>query len=72
MNSSHAQIWKAWLPAIIWLGVITLESTDFGGSENTSRILYPLLHFLLKLDPVRFEIWHHYIRKTGHLLAMPC
>lgn len=69
MKTSRIQIWKAWLPAIIWLCVITLESTDLGGSDNTSRILYPLLHFLLKLDPVRFEIWHHHIRKTGHFVG---
>jgi VanZ family protein len=49
--------------------VITLESSDLGAARNTSRFLYPLLHFLLGLDPVRFITWHHYIRKTGHFVG---
>ena len=28
-----------------------------------------MLHFLLGLDLVRFEVWHHYIRKTGHFVG---
>ncbi len=69
MNGPRPQLWKAWLPAIIWLGVIALESSNLGAAENTSRILYPLLHFLFKLDPFHFGIWHHYIRKTGHFVG---
>ena len=69
MNAPRTQLWKAWLPAIIWLGVIALESSNLGASENTNRILYPLLHFLFKLDPVRFVTWHHHIRKTGHFVG---
>ena len=28
-----------------------------------------MLHFLLGLDLVRFEVWHHYIRKAGHFVG---
>jgi VanZ family protein len=69
LNASRSHLWKAWLPAIIWLGVIAVESTDIGASDNTSRILYPLLHFLLGLDPIRFATWHHFIRKSGHFVG---
>jgi VanZ family protein len=69
LKESTRRIWKAWLPALIWLGIITFESTSYLSGENTSRILYPVLHFLLGLDPLRFEIWHHYIRKTGHFVG---
>ncbi len=69
MKDSARQIWKAWIPAIIWLCIITFESTDYLSADHTSRILYPVLHFLLGLDPVRFEVWHHYIRKTGHFVG---
>jgi VanZ family protein len=54
---------------MIWLGVIALESSDLGAASNTSKILYPLLHFLFRLDPFQFETWHHYIRKGGHFFG---
>ncbi len=69
MDQSTKQIWKAWLPAVVWLGVITIESTNYFSAEHTSRYLYPTLHFLFGLGPARFEIWHHYIRKTGHFVG---
>src|SRR5438128_11088486 len=42
------------------------ESTDLASTYNTSRVLYPILHFLMGLDPIRFLAWHFYIRKLGH------
>jgi VanZ family protein len=66
LSAGRGRILAGWIPAIIWLCVITLESTELGAGENTSRILYPLLHFLFNLDPIRFAVWHFYIRKTGH------
>jgi VanZ family protein len=69
LKASTRQIWKAWIPALIWLGIITFESTSYLSSDNTSRILYPVLHFLLGLDPARFAVWHHHIRKTGHFVG---
>jgi len=49
--------------------LIAIESTDWLSAQHTSRILYPLLHFLIGLDLVRFEVWHHYIRKLGHFMG---
>lgn len=69
MKPSTQRIWYAWLPALIWLGVIAVESTSYLSSDNTSRFLYPLLHYLLGLDPAHFSVWHHYIRKTGHFVG---
>ncbi len=69
MRPTRGQLFKAWLPAIIWLCVIAIESSDIGSADNTSRILYPLLHFLFRLDEVAFAIWHHIIRKTGHCVG---
>lgn len=63
------EVWKAWIPALVWLGLIVIESTASLSSENTSRILYPLLHFLFGIDPVRFLTWHVVIRKTGHVVG---
>jgi VanZ family protein len=69
LNSSRKQLLKAWLPALIWIVIIALESTKMGSASNTSRILYPIFHFFSGMDPVHFEVWHHYIRKTGHFVG---
>lgn len=53
----------------MWLIVIAIESTALLSSHNTSRILYPLLHFLFRVDPLHFEVWHFYIRKGGHVVG---
>lgn len=62
-------IWKSWLPALIWLGLIAIESGNGLSAGNTTRILYPLFHFLTGVDPVRFEEWHYYLRKLGHFVG---
>ena len=51
------------------MGLIAIESTDWLSAEHTSRILYPMLHFLIGLDPAGFEVVHHYIRKCGHFVG---
>jgi len=62
-------LWKAWLAAGLWLGLIVLESSSEFSSENTSRFLYPIFHFLLGLDPFQFLNWHVYLRKSGHVIG---
>ncbi len=69
MNPDRRNLLKAWIAAILWLIVIAIESTAMLSSNNTSRILYPLLHYLVGLDWDRFEVWHFYIRKTGHVVG---
>ena len=69
MNSAQKQILKTWIAAGLWLGLIAAESTDIASAYNTSRILYPIFHFLMGLDPVRFLIWNFYIRKSGHFVG---
>ncbi len=69
MNSIRRELLKAWIAAILWLIVIAIESTALLSAGNTSRILYPMLHFLFGLDWVRFEVWHFYIRKGGHVVG---
>ena len=61
--------WKAWLPALIWLGVIAAESTGNFSSANTSRWLYPIFHFLAGVDPAHFAVWHAFLRKLGHFVG---
>jgi VanZ family protein len=60
---------KAWIAAILWLIVIAIESSALLSARNTSRFLYPMLHFLFGLDWEHFHYWHFYIRKTGHVIG---
>jgi len=69
LNSAQKQILKTWIAAGLWLGLIAAESTDIASAYNTSRILYPIFHFLMGLDPVRFLSWNFYIRKSGHFVG---
>ncbi|MGA7696161.1 MAG: VanZ family protein [Candidatus Sulfotelmatobacter sp.] len=69
MNSDRHKLLKAWIAAILWLILIAIESSALLSAHNTSRILYPLLHYLFGLDWDRFEVWHFYIRKGGHVVG---
>jgi VanZ family protein len=69
LTPDQKQILKTWIAALLWMSLIVMESTDSFSSEHTGRILYPILHFLMGLDFVRFEVWHHYIRKSGHFVG---
>ena len=60
---------RAWLPAVIWLGLIALESTDTFSSEHTGRVLFPIFHFFTGLGLAQFASWHFYIRKSGHFVG---
>ena len=69
MTSSAKRILKVWLPSAIWLAVIVTESTNLGSSDHTSRILYPIFHYLFGMDPAQFATWHILLRKTGHFVG---
>jgi VanZ family protein len=57
------------MAAILWLILIAIESSAMLSAQNTSRFLYPLLHFLFGVDWAAFEVWHFYIRKSGHVVG---
>jgi VanZ family protein len=69
LNSDRNNLLKAWIAAILWLIVIAIESTALLSSNNTGRILYPILHYLFGLDWDHFEDWHFLIRKGGHVVG---
>jgi VanZ family protein len=69
LTPDRKQLVKTWVAALLWIGLIAIESTDWLSAEHTSRILYPLLHFLIGLDPAGFAVVHHYIRKCGHFVG---
>jgi len=69
LSTDRHHLLKAWIAAILWLIVISIESTNLASSSNTSRILYPLLHYLFALNWEQFEPLHFYIRKGGHVFG---
>ncbi len=70
MPTSHPNLPRAWWPAIVWIGLITFESTDYLSSQNTGSLLYDLLTRLFgEIDLYDFLYWHHYLRKTGHVVG---
>jgi VanZ family protein len=69
-TTSRPSLLRAWWPALVWVVLICFESTDFFSSEHTGGMLYSLLsHFFGQLDLYAFEIFHHYLRKTGHVMG---
>jgi len=69
LNPAQDQLLKTWIAAILWLGLIVAESSNFASAENTGRFVYALLHFLLGVGPAHFPVWHFVIRKTGHFVG---
>lgn len=58
---------KRWWPAIAWAIAISGFSTGAFTSENTSRIIIPVLHFLFPhASPDTLAFMHHIIRKCAH------
>ena len=61
---------RAWWPAMVWIGLISIESSDAFSSQNTGSMLYALLTRLFgQINPHEFEVFHHYLRKTGHVVG---
>jgi VanZ family protein len=58
---------KYWWPAILWAILIASFSTETFTSENTSRVIIPVLRWLLPhAMPETLSLIHHVIRKSGH------
>jgi len=54
----------------VWVGLIAVESTEYLSAQNTSSILYSLLTRVFGgINLYDFLVWHHYMRKTGHVMG---
>ena len=61
---------RAWWPAVVWIVLITFESTDYFSAEHTGSMLYALLtHLFGQISFYKFLVFHHYLRKTGHVVG---
>lgn len=69
-SSSQHDLLKKWIAAILWIGVIGIESSDLMSSNNTGTFLYSLLAPLLgHIDPMWFGKLHAVLRKLGHFVG---
>ena len=70
LTASRPNLVRAWWPAAVWIGLIAFESTDSFSSQNTSSMLYTVLTRLFgHIDFYNFFVFHHYLRKTGHVVG---
>ena len=59
-----------WGPVVLAIGVICVESTEMMGADHTSGPLRAIYEFIFGHVPGRrWELIHHYIRKSGHFLG---
>jgi VanZ family protein len=59
-----------WLPVVLGVAVIVLESTEMFGANHTSGPLRRLVEMLFgPISEARWETIHHYVRKSGHFLG---
>ena len=61
---------SAWLPVVIGIGVIMLESTELMGADHTSHPLRWLWETLFgPVANARWNVIHSLIRKSGHFFG---
>jgi VanZ family protein len=59
---------ERWWPALLWAIVISTFSTGVFTSDNTSRIIVPILRwFFPYASQETLFLIHHFIRKMGHV-----
>jgi VanZ family protein len=70
-NRQSARFWvSAWLPVLLGIAMIAVESTEWMGADNTSnplRILYQAIFG--HVSNTQWELIHHYLRKSGHFFG---
>jgi len=65
-----ALLLRKWLPVVLWIGVIVLESTDMMSAQHTGSVLYAICRAVFgSVNRIHFEIFHHVLRKLGHFLG---
>ncbi len=73
-SARDAEDWRwwlrVWLPVVIAIAIICVESTDTFSSEHTSSWLRPILQRIFgAFTDDHWESFHHYLRKTGHFVG---
>jgi VanZ family protein len=66
--SSRGSFLRYWVPVVLWMIFIFSLSTDVGAERHTSRIIGPILRWLVPgISDAVVDTIQHTIRKLGHL-----
>ena len=58
---------KLWLPTVLWMIALFVLSTSVFSASNTSRVIVPILRFLLpRASEPTIMVLHTLIRKAAH------
>lgn len=61
---------STWLPVVIGLCIIFMESTEQLGGQHTSSFLRPIFTAIFgPFTDEHWELFHHLIRKSGHFIG---
>ena len=61
---------SAWLPVLLGIAMIAVESTEWMGADHTSNPLRTLYQAIFgQVSNTQWELIHHYLRKSGHFLG---
>jgi VanZ family protein len=65
--ASSSRKLRAWIPTLVWLGVLAVFSSDMFSAEHTGSILIRILHALFgDISDDRFQQIHFLVRKSAH------
>ncbi len=70
-NRRSAGFWiGAWLPVLMGIALIAVESTPMFGADHTSHPLRMLFEAIFgPVSDARWDVIHHLIRKSGHFIG---
>lgn len=65
----HSGWLRRWWPVLFWAAIISIFSTHYFGSDETSAFIIPLLHWMFpSASQATLLEWHHLIRKSAHFV----
>jgi VanZ family protein len=70
-NRRHWLFWvRTWLPVLLGIAMIFVESTEWMGADHTTGPLRSLFQAIFgSVSDAEWNIIHHYIRKSGHFVG---
>jgi len=70
-NRRSARFWiKTWLPVLLAILMIVVESTEWMGADHTSGPLRMIWQAIFgQVSDPEWQIIHHYLRKAGHFIG---
>jgi VanZ family protein len=61
------RIWLKWIPVALWAVILFILSTSFFSATQTSRIIEPILRFILPgASSATISLLHALVRKAAH------